>query len=75
MLSPERRGVLIWNVAMLVVIGYYLVETGMLVGWGQAFWSDELQYLSWLNIIFAVLLLGDILLGPLKAFYSKGILI
>jgi antitoxin component YwqK of YwqJK toxin-antitoxin module len=47
----------------------------MLTGWGSSFWQDELTYFYEGNLIFSVFLFGDILLGPLKAYYQNGILV
>lgn len=75
MLNPERPGVLAWNIVNFVIIGFYLFETGMLVGWGDTYWQDELRYFYYGNIFFILFFLADMMICPLKAYYQNGILV
>jgi len=66
---------LISNILNFTIIIFYLIEIGLIVGFGEIFWQDELKYFYEGNIFFIVFFLMDILLSPLKAFYSNGIMI
>ena len=58
-----------WNSLNLLIINYYILELGLLVGWGERFWRDELRWLLGLNFAFLTVFLVDIFLSPLKAYY------
>ena len=64
-----------WNTLNLVIINFYILELGLLVGWGDRFWHDEVNVLLGLNIAFLAVFLIDIFLSPLKAYYENGVLI
>lgn len=59
---------------MLIII-YYNVTIGLIIGFGNAFWQDEYSALLGLQIFFAIVLVCDIIISPLKAYYSEGLLI
>lgn len=46
-----------------------------MIGWGDRFWQDEIQYFYYGNIFFLVFFLTDMLICPLKAYYFNGILV
>ena len=64
-----------WNTLNLLIINFYILELGLIVGWGDRFWRDELRWVLGLNIAFLVVFLVDIFLSPLKAYYENGVLI
>lgn len=47
----------------------------MLLGFGQEFWSDELNNFLVAHIFFIIVLTTDILISPLKSYYDEGLLI
>lgn len=74
-LDPERTEVIIWNSINLVIINFYLIEIGFLIGFGDVYWQDELKYFYVGNIFFLLFFLVDLVISPLKSYYSNGILI
>jgi hypothetical protein len=74
-IRPDSRFLPIWLGLLTVIIIYYIIEVGLLLGFGNSFWSDEYSTLLGLQIFFVVVLTVDILISPLKAFYSEGLLV
>ncbi len=66
---------MLWNFVILMIIIYYEFEIGLLLAYGENVWKDELQLLEGVNITFITLLIIDVLLMPLKAYYEMGLLI
>lgn len=59
----------------MAIILYYFFEVGLLWGYGQAAWEDELNYFYIANFIFLTVLIIDCFVSTLKAFYSHGQLV
>ena len=74
-LVPERTGVLVWSIANLTVILFYLYEIGFLIGFGEEYWRAEVRYFYFGNVFFVAFFLADIVISPLKAYYEHGILV
>ena len=69
-MRPENPYVLAWNVLMVLIIIYFIIELGLLFAFGQVFWSDEMSVLTGLQIFFVIVLAIDIVISPLKEFYA-----
>lgn len=54
---------------------FYILELGLLIGFKEAFWQDQLNHFLAMHIIFITILIIDILLSPLKSYYDEGVLI
>lgn len=74
-IRPENKWLLAWHVLVMGILLYYIFEIGLLWGYGQAVWVDQLAVLYALNCIFILILIADIFLCNLKAYYSHGLLV
>ena len=74
-LVPENSYLLTWHILIAFIVLYYSFEIGLLWGYGENVWKDELAYLYVVNFIFVVVLTVDCFLSTLKAYYSHGQLV
>lgn len=74
-IRPENKWLLIWHGLVMFVLLYYIFQIGLLWGYGEAVWIDELAVFSALNCIFIVILIADCFLCNIKAYYSHGLLV
>lgn len=58
-----------WHVFVVMIILFYILEMGFLLGFGIQFWQDELSILFGFHLLFILMLVIDCLLAPLKAYY------
>lgn len=59
----------------MIILLYYIFEIGLLWGYGEAVWIDELAVFYSLNAAFIIILLIDCFLSNFKAYYSHGLLV
>ena len=39
-INPENYVMVAWNTLNLLIINFYILELGLIVGWGDRFWRD-----------------------------------
>lgn len=74
-IRPENKWLLAWHGLVMFIMLYYIFEIGLLWGYGEVVWLDELAVLYSLNCIFIVVLVIDCFLSNIKAYYSHGLLV
>jgi len=74
-IRPNNFPLLVWNVLVVVVILFYIMEMGLLLCFGNAFWQDDQKALLGVHVTMVLILLVDALLAPSKAFFQEGLLV
>lgn len=75
MIRPENKFIIVWNIMLMVIIIFYLLEIPLILGFGEVVWKDISYHLLPLLIFFYFVLAVDILITPLKTCYKEGLLI
>lgn len=74
-IRPDNFFLLLWNIFIVVIVLFYILEMGFLLGFGEAFWRDELSIILGFHLLFILMLVLDALLAPVKAYYADGLLV
>lgn len=74
-IRPDSFFLLMWNVFIVLIVLFYILEMGFLLAFGEQFWRDELSILKGFHILFTLMLVADVFVAPLKAYYEDGFLI
>ena len=74
-IRPNNFPLLVWNVFVVAVILFYIMEMGLLLCFGNAFWQDDQKALLGVHVTMVLILVVDALLAPSKAFFQEGLLV
>jgi hypothetical protein len=74
-IRPDSMFLMGWYVLISIIFTYYVLEIGLLIAFGSVFWQDEMEYVWWLQVLWLGILLLDMMISPIKAYYSEGLLI
>ncbi len=69
LIRPENLFIVVWNITVIMVILFYILEFPLILGFGEVVWQDILTYFLPVTIVFYMILIVDILITPLKMVY------
>lgn len=55
---------------IILIVIFYILEIGFLIGFGDEFWQAEMNNILGMHVLFILMLLLDILISPIKAHYK-----
>jgi hypothetical protein len=66
---------LLWDVLIVLIVIFYILEMGLLIGFKEEFWSAEMSSILGFHVLFIIMLTVDIAISPWKAYYKEGLLV